>query len=250
MTQPAVPTAYAVHQPNFMPWLGYFVKIAASDAFIFLDDAQMPGGSSYVHRVRIRKGQESGWLSVPVTRTFGQSINEIPVALGPWRDKHFNVLRDRYGHEPGFDELLSVIEPAYAAGHPGLADFNLDLLGRLCAWLGIATPVRCSSSFAIAETSDRRLAKLGQAIGARLYLSGQGGQKYQDEQTFAAHGINLAVTNVGATWHRLGVPPEINSGHSVFEVGAILGRETTARLVQQLASLIATEERQACPIQD
>ena len=30
----------AIHQPNYIPWLGYFYKIYESDIFVFLDDVQ------------------------------------------------------------------------------------------------------------------------------------------------------------------------------------------------------------------
>ena len=30
----------AIHQPNYLPWLGYFAKIFAADVFVFLDDVQ------------------------------------------------------------------------------------------------------------------------------------------------------------------------------------------------------------------
>ncbi len=31
---------FAIHQPNYAPWLGYFYTVARIDLFIFLDDAR------------------------------------------------------------------------------------------------------------------------------------------------------------------------------------------------------------------
>ena len=41
----------AIHQPNYLPWLGYFHKIAAADIFVFLDDVPFSKGS-YINRVK------------------------------------------------------------------------------------------------------------------------------------------------------------------------------------------------------
>ena len=52
----------ACHQPNFMPWSGFFAKAAAADVFVLLDDVQFSKGS-YTNRTRMAGGK---WRTVPV----------------------------------------------------------------------------------------------------------------------------------------------------------------------------------------
>ena len=55
-----------MQQPNYAPWCGYFAKMLSADAFVFLDDAQLPQGRSYVSRVKIAQGRDGEqWLTVP-----------------------------------------------------------------------------------------------------------------------------------------------------------------------------------------
>ena len=61
-----------IHQPNFMPWLGYFYKIMQSDIFIFLDDVQFQKtGASYTNRVSLNINSESKYFTVPIKRPSG-----------------------------------------------------------------------------------------------------------------------------------------------------------------------------------
>ena len=77
-------TVVAVHQPNYLPWLGYFYKIACADVFIFLDDVQF-SKNSYINRVRILHAQRSHWLTIPVSVTLGDPINRVRPARADWR---------------------------------------------------------------------------------------------------------------------------------------------------------------------
>jgi hypothetical protein len=232
------PVSYAVHQPNFMPWVGYFVKLAAADRFFVLDDAQMPGGSSYVSRVLIRKGEDSGWLSVPVSRKLHDPISAVRIGSSTWRQDHLNVLENRYGREPAFAAIMDIVRPIYEAPVEMLAEFNEAMLVAICDWLQIRTPLVRTSAIGVHASGDYRLADLGHAVGASVYISGKGGQNYQSEETFTQYGIELKVTDVANAWAEIGHPAGVNPKHSIFEVAAVLGRDRTAAIIDDLATAI------------
>ena len=56
-----------IHQPNFLPWLGFFHKLASSDVFVLLDTVQFSRGSR-TNRVQVLAGDRPTWLTVPVRR--------------------------------------------------------------------------------------------------------------------------------------------------------------------------------------
>ena|ERR1700733_7136326 len=73
-----VDTTVAIHQPNYIPWLGYFFKIAHADKFVFLDMVVYPGGS-LVNRNSIKTAHGPAWLTIPVLKSgrSGQLIGEV-----------------------------------------------------------------------------------------------------------------------------------------------------------------------------
>ena len=41
-----------IHQPNYMPWLGFFAKIIRADVFVVMDNVQFPK-NSWTNRVQV-----------------------------------------------------------------------------------------------------------------------------------------------------------------------------------------------------
>ena len=70
----------AIHQPNYLPWLGYFYKIAKCDMFVLLDNVQY-AKNSFINRNKIKTPQGELWLTVPVKSKgrFGQLIKEVEI---------------------------------------------------------------------------------------------------------------------------------------------------------------------------
>src|SRR3546814_3690829 len=73
----------AIHQPNYLPWLGYFHKIARADVFVFLDDVQF-SKNGYTNRVRILGDGAARWLTIPAAVHLGDPIGAVRPARPDW----------------------------------------------------------------------------------------------------------------------------------------------------------------------
>ncbi|NOX90296.1 MAG: WbqC family protein, partial [Calditrichaeota bacterium] len=82
----------AMHQPNYIPWLGYFYKIAKADIFVYLDIVQFPRGKSFAARNRIKTPNGATYLTIPVSLPKGKEgkvlYTEVRFADEQWKKKH------------------------------------------------------------------------------------------------------------------------------------------------------------------
>lgn len=186
----------AVHQPNFIPWLGFFYKWASADHMVFLDDAAFTKGS-HINRVRIRDASGQHWLTIPVHQKgrLNQPIAETEIKNDlPWRDSVLGKLRSCYGKAPFFKHYFPGFEAIIMKERLLLADLNIELLKWLAGVLAIETPWVLSSSLeGVNGKATERLVSICRHLGASAYLSGFGGQKYQEEEVFKKHNIQLAI---------------------------------------------------------
>ncbi len=183
----------AIHQPNYLPWLGYFHKIAVADVLVFLDDVQFPK-NSYTNRVRILADGKARWLTVPVTVHLGEPINRVRPATGDWATRHRDTVFGCYRRARAFREVWPRIEEMLVgAPEADLAAINRYLVEALAAELGLACRFLASSELGIEDqTGDQRLVALVAAVDpSGSYLSGRGGAKYQDEGRFAEAGLGF-----------------------------------------------------------
>src|SRR5258708_23436686 len=143
----------AIHQPTFMPWLGYFDRMARADLFVLLDHVQFER-RNYQNRPLIRLEDEARWLTVPVVqvsqkeRIVEKRIDNPPDTSGPrwWGPSHFLTLRYAYRKAPFFDLYAPRLRELLHARWDRLADLNLATPEYLPGAPGLTTPLLLSST--------------------------------------------------------------------------------------------------------
>lgn len=186
----------AIHQPNYLPWLGYFAKIAQSDRLVFLDDVQF-SKNSFINRVQVLNGNRRHWLTVPVSNKLGDAINEVRPAKPDWARSHRDALSNFYRRAPAYRSVWPEIEALYDSVPSGdIAAINGYFIVAIASLLGL--PLKSISSSAIETgqvTGDARLTEIVSKVAPEgSYLSGSGGKNYQNEATFAVKKIELHYT--------------------------------------------------------
>ena len=183
-------TLVAIHQPNFFPWLGFFDKLRRADTFVLLDTVEFSKGSR-TNRVEVLVGGEPHWITAPVQRA---GIG------GPIRDVLIDEERD-WRCEDRQDAAAELRRPASSmplsrscVGCDAASDsptYNEHAIRRLAETLGLATPIVRASDLDVDGRATELLIDIVRAVGGAPYLAGGGAGGYQEDERFAAAGIEL-----------------------------------------------------------
>lgn len=184
-----------VHQPEYVPWLGFFDKLARCDLFVIYDDAQFVHGG-YHNRNRIRTSKGWRWITIPIVHHHPQMIKDVRISGSQWVKEHLQVLAQNYEKAPFFRTYFSIIEDALNFDHELLIGLNLHLLRNIAEALGINVEMIRSSEFPYhGQEKNEKLISMCKFMGADSYLSGSGGKAYVDEKAFSEANIKLQ-------WHK------------------------------------------------
>jgi hypothetical protein len=183
----------AGHQPNYLPWIGFFDKIKRSDIFIIEDNLQYVK-REFQNRNRIKTATEALWLTVPVECDYQVPINEVRVAKKgqpDWAKRHWLCLKYNYSKAPYWEKYCGFFEDAYSRDWNLLLDLNLHLIKGIMGFLNIKTPLVMASSLnAYGKNSELVLTQC-KKLNADVYLSGNGARQYLDVQKFEQENIKV-----------------------------------------------------------
>jgi len=188
----------SIHQPNFIPWLGFFYKIIKSDIFIILDDVQFIK-RSYINRNFIKTSNGAKKITVPIHQKgkYQQNINEcVLFEYEKFCQKFISTININYSRTKFFDVYFDELENLIKKNYYLLSDLNTALIKWFLEKLNIKTILKKSSDFPDSnKTSTEKLIYICKNVGADIYLSGHGGENYQDPNMFQKNNITLQITN-------------------------------------------------------
>lgn len=227
----------AGHQPNYLPWLGFFDKMAQCDVFIIEDNVQFER-QGYQNRSRIKTVKGPMWLTVPVEHV-GKSlpIDQIKIANHAepnWAERQWLTLKHNYRSAPFWGRYGGFFEQTYTRKWSKLIDLNMHLIRGLMQFLEIEKPMVYASSLGISgKGSDLVLAQC-KALGADVQLSGVGGRAYLNLQKFEEEGIKVLFQDfhypVYPQLHGAFVP-NLSAVDYLFCIGKGMWKENTHAMV-------------------
>ncbi len=187
----------SIHQPNYIPYPGFFNKIKESDLFVIYDTAQYVKGR-WDNRNRIRDKQGSIFLTIPLKdkHSFRLSFRDVKLPIdNKWKKKHLKSIKICYAKSKYFDKYIDSLEKIYSRDFKDLVSFNTALIRFLMESLDIRTKTVFSSELNLSgdTKSTKALLDILNAVKSKSYISGPSGPNYLNMELFEELGIKVKL---------------------------------------------------------
>jgi hypothetical protein len=195
-----------IHQPQYLPWPGYFAQMAQADIFVWLDNVTF-SSSQYANRNLMMGPKGPAWLTVPVERDhlLAAQLRDVRIAerqRQSWATDHLNKLSAWYDQSPGWREFSAQLLPLYLK--LGAQEMLLDVAIHATLWVGgqLATMPTCLLASTLIESwpqdPNDGILQLLQALRLRFsrnvtYVAGTGALGYLDVPRLEFNGFCVEI---------------------------------------------------------
>ena len=188
-------TTISIHQPVYLPWLGFIEKVTSSEKFVFLDDVQFEK-NGFQNRNKIRTYDGEMWLTVPVKVKSQTLLKDVKINYSTdWINKHKKSIIQNYKKAEFFDNYWFELEKIYDEKFEYLVELNIEVIKFLFDKLKIKTKTLFSSELDISDKGSNRILEICKNLNADRYISGISGKKYLLIDDFERQKIKLEFQN-------------------------------------------------------
>ena len=184
-----------IHQPDFMPYLGFFQRLITADIYIVLDNVQYVRGSrTQTCRDKIKVFNGEKWINVGIQKPLYKSrIDEIYLLKdNSWKERSLNLIKENYRKADYFEEVYPYIEKLYSFECNKMVDFNMASINMLTELFGIENiEIKYASNLSVTGKSNELIINLVKAVGCHRYLSGVGAKNYYIPELYEQAGIEV-----------------------------------------------------------
>ncbi len=227
----------SIHQPSFLPWIGFFEKIYRSDDFVLLTMATRSKNDKYLTRVEILNNERAKYLSIPLG-VKQLPINQLHLPSGDkWKIKMLNLIKGSYEKSDYFDTIYTDLEFLLMKNYEYFFEYSINIIFFLVDRFNIHTKLHIDNSFECDfGVSNHRNIAICKKLGGSVYLSGNGAKAYNDITLYDDSSIKLIYQNYKPMEYRQ-MSTAFMPGLSVIDSMFNQGYRLTERLIKNNAKL-------------
>ncbi len=183
-----------IHQPEHLPWLGLFNKIAKAELFVILDSVQYEK-NYFQNRNRILGTNGIQWINIPVSGKghMEKSIAQTEISFSGgnenWKNKYLQTITQSYKKYPFFAEVYPILERALMIDTKYFCEINIALIKEFCNKLCIFPKYIRSSELNVTGLKSTLIFDICKLVQADIYIAGPSGRDYLDLDSFKEAGI-------------------------------------------------------------
>ena len=183
-----------IHQPEHLPWLGFFNKISKAEKYVILDSVQYEK-NYFQNRNKILGTNGVQWIGIPVVNTkhMEGSIATTLIASDPknikWKEKYLQTIKQSYGKYEYFNEVYPLLEDALNTDSKYFCDINISIIKNFCSALDIHPEFVRSSDLNVSGLKSNLILDICMKTNADVYIAGPSGRDYLDMKSFSDNGI-------------------------------------------------------------
>ena len=188
-----------IHQPEHLPWLGFFNKLSKADVFVILDS--VPYRKNYFqNRNRIIGSNGVQFIGIPTVNVghIEGTIATTKIAVqgnAKWRNKYLNTIRMSYGKHPYFSEVYPILERAIMMDTDLIAEINIEIFTSFADKMGFAPKYIRSSTLNVEGSKSDLILDICRTLETDTYIAGPSGRDYLNMQSFTDAGIKVVFND-------------------------------------------------------
>ncbi|MDA7437907.1 WbqC family protein [Candidatus Pseudothioglobus singularis] len=187
-----------IHQPEHLPWTGFFHKMMSADFYVYLDHVQYRKNYFQNRNKIVNKNGNEVWATIPIwSGSINEQIMEKQIIKG-YSTKYISLIESSYKYSKYFDNYFDKLKSILMIEYKYLIDLNLDIINFFRDELDISSPTIRSSEMNIKSSKSELILDICKKIGADSYLAGPSGLDYLDINSFKKNNIEILIHNYSA----------------------------------------------------
>lgn len=188
-----------IHQPEHLPWLGFFNKLSKADVFVILDS--VPYRKNYFqNRNRIIGSNGEQYIGIP-TLNVGHiegTIATTKIAVqgnAKWKTKYLNTIKMSYSKHPYFFDVFPMLEQAILMDTEYLSDINIAIFTSFAKSMGFSPKYIKSSELSVSGSKSDLILNICKELSTDIYIAGPSGRDYLKLESFKDAGIKVVFND-------------------------------------------------------